>query len=50
MLSSLVTLAASAEAEHSESVNHWIIGGVTITILLGMLLILLAFARGRDHS
>ncbi|WP_300682001.1 hypothetical protein [Nocardioides sp.] len=50
MLSTLVTLAAAAEAEHHESVNHWIIGGIAIAILLGMLLVLMAFARGREHS
>ena len=30
--------------------NHWLIGGVALGILLAMLLALLAFGAGREHS
>ena len=30
--------------------NHWLVGGVTLAILLAMLLALLAFGAGREHS
>ncbi|UDY24767.1 hypothetical protein [Nocardioides sp. Kera G14] len=49
MLNAVVLHAAEA-AEHSEKVNHWIVGGVAIVILLSLMLILLAFAGGREHS
>lgn len=49
MFSPLLIVAAEA-AEHSEKVNHWIVGGVAIVILLGLLIALLAFAGGREHS
>jgi hypothetical protein len=49
MLTSLV-LHAAETAEHGEAVNHWVIGTITIAILLGLLGILLAFAGGREHS
>ena len=29
---------------------HWIIGGTTLVILLFLLLAMLAFGKGRDHS
>lgn len=49
MVNALVLHAAEA-AEHSEKVNHWIIGAVALVILLGLLGVLLAFAGGREHS
>ena len=30
--------------------NHWLIGGITLAILLALLLALLAFGAGREHS
>jgi hypothetical protein len=30
--------------------NHWLIGGITLAILMAMLLALLAFGAGREHS
>ncbi|GAA1792958.1 hypothetical protein GCM10009795_043220 [Nocardioides hankookensis] len=30
--------------------NHWLIGGVTLAILLALILALLAFGAGREHS
>jgi heme A synthase len=49
MLNSLV-LHAAETAEHSESVNHWVVGTVALVILLALLGVLLAFAGGREHS
>jgi len=30
--------------------NHWLVGGVTLAILLALILALLAFGAGREHS
>jgi hypothetical protein len=30
--------------------NHWLVGGVTLVILMALLLALLAFGAGREHS
>ncbi|WP_200944924.1 MULTISPECIES: hypothetical protein [unclassified Nocardioides] len=30
--------------------NHWLIGGITLAILLALILALLAFGAGREHS
>jgi hypothetical protein len=49
MVNTLVLRAAEA-AQHSEKVNHWVVGTVTIVLLLALLGILLAFAGGREHS
>ncbi len=49
MLSTLALHAAEA-TEHTESVNHWVIGGIALAILLGLLVTLVAFAGGREHS
>ncbi len=47
----LITLAQAAE-EHSENVTFysWLIGGVALAILLGLLAALVAFGGGREHS
>ncbi|MEP9385226.1 hypothetical protein [Nocardioides sp. KR10-350] len=50
MSTPLVTRIAAEAAEHSEKVNHWIIGVAALVILLGALLALLFFAGGREHS
>jgi hypothetical protein len=50
MSSPLVTRVAAEAAEHSEKVNHWIVGIVALAILLGAMLALLWFAGGREHS
>ncbi|WP_188111377.1 hypothetical protein [Nocardioides antri] len=49
---SLTALAVlQAAEEHSEpAVNPWIIGGAALGILLLMLLALVWFGGGRDHS
>jgi hypothetical protein len=43
----LVTLAA--EASHS-GINPWFVGGGVFVLLLALLVGLLAFGGGRDHS
>ena len=30
--------------------NHWLVGGVTLAILMALILGLLFFAAGREHS
>jgi hypothetical protein len=52
MLSSQTVLAVLRVAgEHGEpAVNPWIIGGGTLALLLLLLLGLVAFGGGRDHS
>jgi hypothetical protein len=30
--------------------NHWLIGGITLAILIALLVALLAFGAGREHS
>jgi hypothetical protein len=47
---SLSALTLAAEAAHSESINHWVIGGVTLLILIALIYGLLAFGAGREHS
>ena len=39
-----------ALAERPESVNHWVVGTIALVILLSLILALLAFGRGREHS
>lgn len=43
-------LTRAAEAAHEESINAWVVGGITLAILLLMLVALLAFGGGREHS
>jgi len=31
-------------------VNHWVVGGTTLTIFLLLLLAVLVFGAGREHS
>ena len=50
-MSSVLTVLAAEETHHE--INHalsWGIGGLTLALLLGMLLALLAFGGGREHS
>jgi hypothetical protein len=47
MLNAFVTVAAE---EHSNGVNHWLVGGITLVILLALLMALLIFGAGREHS
>ncbi|MEV7431114.1 MULTISPECIES: hypothetical protein [unclassified Nocardioides] len=51
MLNALVVLAAAEESHHE--VDHalsWGVGAVALVILLGMMLALVAFGGGREHS
>lgn len=54
MLSQISTLAltvASAAEEHGEpAVSPWLIGGGTLALLLLLLIGLIAFGGGREHS
>lgn len=50
-LIALATVATSEAAEHSEPLIHpYLIGAGTLVILLAMLLALMAFGGGREHS
>ena len=50
MLSTAITLAAET-SEHSEPAVHpYVIGAIALSILLLMLLALVTFGGGREHS
>jgi hypothetical protein len=49
-LSQTALLVIQAAEEHEQVVNPWIIGGLSLAILLGMLGALVAFGGGREHS
>jgi hypothetical protein len=50
-MSHAFVVALAAEEQVNENVpNHWLIGGVTLAILLVLLLALLVFGAGREHS
>jgi hypothetical protein len=49
MSSTVLRLAAEAE-KHHEKVNHWVVGAVALVILLALIVALLIFAAGREHS
>jgi hypothetical protein len=43
--------AAAVEEHHTwAGANPWAVGGIVLAILLGMLVALLAFGAGREHS
>lgn len=51
MSSQIALLVARAAEEHHEQViNPWIVGAITLAILMAMLLALVAFGGGREHS
>jgi len=50
MSTPLLTRVVAEAAEHSEKVNHWIVGAVALAILVGALLAMIWFAGGREHS
>jgi len=45
-------LAASEAAEHTEAaaINHWVVGGIALGVLLVLLLITFLFGLGREHT
>jgi len=47
---STLLLAAAEEHEMWSGVNHWVVGGIVLAILLGLMVALLAFGAGREHS
>ena len=47
---SLSVLTLQAAEAHEGGVNHWLIGGVTLFILMAMVGGLLMFGAGREHS
>ncbi|MFL6136139.1 MAG: hypothetical protein ACJ72A_25260 [Nocardioidaceae bacterium] len=48
MLSARI-LSAATEAQ-SSGINHWVVGASVLAILLILMLALLAFGGGRDHT
>jgi hypothetical protein len=49
MLNALAIVLA-AEEQTSNVPNHWLVGGVVLAILLALILGLLIFGAGREHS
>ncbi len=43
-------LSQAAEEHHEQVVNPWLVGGVALGILLAMLVALVSFGGGREHS
>jgi hypothetical protein len=43
-------MAAAEEHETWGGANHWVIGGLSLLILLAALGALIAFGGGREHS
>ena len=50
MLNPYVAVLATEEAVNENVPNHWLIGGVTLAILLALIIGLLIFGAGREHS
>ncbi|MBD3945982.1 hypothetical protein [Nocardioides ganghwensis] len=48
MLSTVITLAAEAESE--PAVHPYVIGAVTLVLLMVLLLAVVSFGGGREHS
>lgn len=44
-----LVLRAAEEGAHSGP-NHWLIGGIVLFIFLGLLIGLVSFGGGREHS
>ena len=50
MLNPYVVALAAEEAVNESVPNHWLVGSVSLAILLLMLGALIAFGAGREHS
>jgi len=48
-MSSARMLSAATEAQ-SSGINHWVVGASVLALLLILMLALLAFGGGRDHT
>ncbi len=46
----MTALLTVLHTENPNVPNHWLVGAVTLAILMALLLALLAFGAGRDHS
>jgi hypothetical protein len=46
----MTALLTVLHTENPNVPNHWLVGGVTLAILLALILALLAFGAGREHS
>ena len=49
-LSTFAAVAAETGAHSEPAVSPWVIGGTALGILLALLLALVAFGGGREHS
>ncbi|MGA8208815.1 MAG: hypothetical protein WB441_07720 [Nocardioidaceae bacterium] len=47
---SLAPLVVVAAESHASGPNHWLVGGLTLLLLVVLLAGLLAFGAGRDHT
>ncbi len=45
-----VVALAAEEAVNENVPNHWLVGGIALAILLALLVALLIFGAGREHS
>jgi hypothetical protein len=50
MSHTLVTRVVAEAAEHPEKINHWYFGAGALIVLAGLIIALLIFASGREHS
>ena len=46
----MTALLTVLHTENPNVPNHWLVGAVTLAILMALLLALLAFGAGREHS
>ena len=46
----MLLLTQAAEEHHEQVVNPWIVGAISLGVLLAMLGALVAFGGGREHS
>ena len=49
-LTSLITTATETTTAESGGVNHWVVGAGVLALLLVLMIGLLMFGAGRDHS
>ena len=51
-MSSQIALSVlrAAEEHHEQVINPWFVGAIALGILMAMLLALIAFGGGREHS